>query len=192
MSVIPVLLTSQLCGNATQVGRDMAELAKRILNTGEDLDYVEGLFEGTVAFEEDINNKIKQAKDLAIEQNSQVCVLFGGETTVEVTGTGRGGRNQEMCLSAMIAMDSMNLSPNSVTFASIGTDGQDGPTSAAGAVVAPFCSSTSQLDPLAFLKNNDSHSYFSELEGGKFIYNTGLTGTNVMDIGIMLLDFEDS
>jgi len=68
----------------------MAELAKRILNTGENLDYIEGLFEGTVAFEEDINNKIKQAKDLAIEQNSQVCLLFGGETTVEVTGSGRG------------------------------------------------------------------------------------------------------
>ena len=111
------------------------------------------------------------------------AVIIGGETTVSVRGTGIGGRNQELVLGA-----SMKISGLSCLIASLGTDGIDGPTSAAGAFVDGNTFDRSiklGLNRDEYLKNNDSYSFFKQL--GDLII-TGPTGTNVNDITIILVN----
>jgi hydroxypyruvate reductase len=104
------------------------------------------------------------------------CILSGGETTVAVRGNGLGGRNQEFVLAASIALE--GCSP--VTIFSAGTDGMDGPTDAAGAIADQ---KTPMLGAQEFLDNNDSYHFFERLDG---LVKTGPTGTNVMDVRILL------
>jgi hydroxypyruvate reductase len=111
------------------------------------------------------------------------CLLSGGETTVTLKGKGKGGRNQEFALASTIALE--NVSP--VVYLSAGTDGTDGPTDAAGAIMDSTTltrAKTMGLDPATFLSNNDSYHFFQKL-GDLFI--TGPTRTNVMDIQIALV-----
>ena len=100
-----------------------------------------------------------------------------------------GGRNQEMCLSAMLELSSHQAPAPQVTFASVGTDGQDGPTDAAGAIVTAdsLAGNSSDNCPYKALENNDSYTFFSKLNSGKNLVTTGLTGTNVMDISVLLI-----
>jgi glycerate 2-kinase len=109
------------------------------------------------------------------------CVIAGGETTVLVRGRGRGGRNQEFALAAVAA-----LAGQDTALLSAGTDGIDGPTSAAGAFVDGQTLRRARsfgLDPQRFLRDNDSNSFFATLGD---LFEPGPTGTNVMDIKIML------
>ncbi len=113
-----------------------------------------------------------------------LCLLWGGETTVHVRGNGRGGRNQELALAAATVLAGSDAF---VTLLSGGTDGVDGPTDAAGAVVTPSTLAAGARAGLAaerYLANNDSYGYFSASEGHIF---TGPTGTNVMDIQVGLV-----
>jgi hydroxypyruvate reductase len=110
------------------------------------------------------------------------CLLTGGETTVTVKGTGKGGRNQEFALAAAIAMDGL---PD-VLIASAGTDGTDGPTDAAGARADGGTAGRAQAlgyDLRDHLERNDSYPVFEAL--GDLI-KTGPTGTNVMDVHLLL------
>jgi glycerate 2-kinase len=110
------------------------------------------------------------------------CVLSGGETTVTVRGFGKGGRNQEFALAA--AIDVQGLS--NVLVLSAGTDGTDGPTDAAGAVATGDTirrAGRLRLEPSQYLVANDSYPFFDAL--GDLI-RTGPTGTNVMDLHLML------
>jgi glycerate 2-kinase len=112
-----------------------------------------------------------------------VCVVSSGETTVHVTGSGIGGRNQELALAA--AADLAAFGSNAA-LASVGTDGIDGPTDAAGAFVDDGTVERARrlgLDPAAFLAANDSNRLFEAL-GDLFV--TGPTGTNVGDLQIFL------
>jgi len=107
-----------------------------------------------------------------------VALVAGGETTVTVRGGGKGGRNQELALSAAISIAGMR----GVHIASMETDGLDGPTDAAGALVdgdTVFRARRMGLDPEDFLLSNDSYTFFKKLGG---LLNTGPTGTNVNDI----------
>ena len=111
------------------------------------------------------------------------CVLSGGETTVTVRGRGTGGRNQEFVLAAAIALEGTR----GVTVFSAGTDGIDGPTPAAGASADSGMISRARaqrLDPRAYLDDNDSFHFFERMNG---LVRTGPTGTNVMDIRLMLV-----
>jgi len=112
-----------------------------------------------------------------------LCVLAGGETTVRVTGQGKGGRNQEF---AVVVAQELQRETNWALL-SAGTDGVDGPTNAAGAFVdsRSIDRATAQgLDPLAALKKNDTYPFFTALGD---LFTPGPTGTNVMDIKIVLL-----
>ena len=114
------------------------------------------------------------------------CILAAGETTVTVRGQGLGGRNQEMALAWAIAMAGR---PASITtcFASVATDGTDGPTTAAGGLVDHFtCSRAVDLGliPLKYLRSNDS-SNLLKATGDLII--TGPTQTNLMDLQILLV-----
>jgi len=110
------------------------------------------------------------------------CILSGGETTVTVRGKGKGGRNQEFALTLAIAMAGL---PNLLAL-SAGTDGTDGPTDAAGAIATGDTVSRARrlgLESSDYLARNDSYSFFEAL--GDLI-RTGPTGTNVMDINLLL------
>jgi len=114
------------------------------------------------------------------------CVLAAGETTVTVRGHGLGGRNQEMALAWAIAISSRPQAPTSC-FASVATDGTDGPTSAAGGLVDPFtCSRAVELGlmPLKYLRTNDSSNFLKST--GDLIV-TGPTQTNLMDLQVLLV-----
>lgn len=124
-----------------------------------------------------LRNALKQANPY-----QTVCILSGGEPTVTVTGTGKGGRNQEFALAAAL---SLNDEFDAVVL-SIGTDGTDGPTDAAGAIADQQTvgrATSLHLDAERFLRDNDSYHFFETL--GDLI-KTGPTATNVMDLQLML------
>lgn len=105
------------------------------------------------------------------------CVIFGGESTVVVTGKGKGGRNQELVLRCAIDLSKKNT--NAVV-ASVGTDGIDGATNCAGAI----WQSDKKIDQIKpYLNKNNSYNFFKKYGG---LILTGPTGTNLMDIGLVL------
>jgi hydroxypyruvate reductase len=108
-----------------------------------------------------------------------VCIISGGETTVTLRGKGKGGRNQEFALAAALGIAGLK----DVLILSAGTDGTDGPTDAAGAQAD---GDTLRRGPEALrrLANNDSYDFFARL---KDLIITGPTGTNVMDIHLILV-----
>jgi len=110
-------------------------------------------------------------------------IVIGGETTVTVTGKGKGGRNQEIALGAALKIVGLD----GAVVASINTDGLDGPTHAAGALAdgkTVLRARELNLNAENFLMNNDSYSFFSKL--GDLIF-TGPTGTNVNDISVIVV-----
>ncbi|MDP3334242.1 MAG: glycerate kinase [Methylococcaceae bacterium] len=127
------------------------------------------------------------AKELIVKGISKpIALVAGGETTVTIKGNGKGGRNQEMALAFAIAADKYGLTGN-WTFLSAGTDGRDGPTDAAGAIVDPDTLTrmiNAGVDPVAMLENNDS---YAALQSSGDLLITGATGTNVADLQILLI-----
>jgi glycerate 2-kinase len=112
-----------------------------------------------------------------------LCLITGGETTVTLKGKGKGGRNQEFALAA--GLDIAGL-PDAVVF-SAGTDGTDGPTDAAGAIVDGATVERAKalgLNPRAALDDNDAYPFFDRL--GDLVI-TGPTRTNVMDVRLVLI-----
>jgi glycerate 2-kinase len=112
-----------------------------------------------------------------------VCLLAGGETTIDVKGTGLGGRNQHFAL----YVASKLTGRCGITLLCAGTDGTDGPTDAAGAVVDCLTFTDAQrlgMDPEMYLQNYDSYPFFSQA-GGQVV--TGSTMTNVMDMMVLII-----
>lgn len=121
------------------------------------------------------------ASDL-LQREAGTALLAGGETTVVVTGKGTGGRNTEMALAAAIRLDG----EDDVAALTLATDGRDGPTDAAGAVVTGATAAairTAGLDPVECLADNDS---YSALEKADALIRTGLTGSNLNDLALGL------
>ena len=120
-----------------------------------------------------------------LQREGAACAVSSGETTVTVTGGGRGGRNQEMALAAAALLKDHA----GTVFVSVGTDGVDGPTDAAGAVVDTTtmarASGAGLAAPNRYLETNDSYRFFDPL--GDLI-KTGPSGTNVGDLQIVLTD----
>ncbi|PLV55812.1 glycerate kinase [Thermotoga sp. SG1] len=111
------------------------------------------------------------------------AVILGGETVVHVKGKGLGGRNQELALSAAIALEGIE----GVVLCSVGTDGTDGPTDAAGGIVdgrtVKILKEMGE-DPIEYLENNDS---YNALKKAGALFKTGPTGTNVNDLIVGLV-----
>jgi glycerate 2-kinase len=111
------------------------------------------------------------------------CLVAAGETTVTVVGAGRGGRNQEVALGAAMEL----AGEEGILVASMGTDGIDGPTDAAGAVADGGSIARARalgLDPRTALAHNDAYPFFRTLDD---LILTGPTGTNVMDIQLVVV-----
>ena len=125
----------------------------------------------------------KEVRDSGNPLSAPACILCGGETTVTIQGDGKGGRNQEFALAAALILDGIE---NIVVLAG-GTDGNDGPTDAAGAMADGRTLARAQakgLDPLDYLRRNDSYHFFQTLED---LVITGPTLTNVMDVYMILV-----
>jgi len=125
----------------------------------------------------------KEVRDSGNPLSAPACILCGGETTVTIRGDGKGGRNQEFALAAALGLDGIE---NIVVLAG-GTDGNDGPTDAAGAMADGRTLARARakaLDPLDYLRRNDSYHFFQALED---LVITGPTRTNVMDVYMLLV-----
>lgn len=123
------------------------------------------------------------AEQNKLKTGESICFLLGGETTVKVEGLGLGGRNQHLALCAARLLSGKE----GITLLSAGTDGNDGPTDAAGAIVTADTlknAATKGLDINSFMRNFDSYHFFQQA-GGHII--TGSTLTNVMDLIIVLI-----
>jgi hydroxypyruvate reductase len=147
-----LLLTTTLEGEAREVGKILAAIAREESTRGEPLPL-------------------------------PALILAAGETTVTVRGTGKGGRNQELSLSAALGIEGLPQ----VVIGSIGTDGRDGPTDAAGGMVDGRTVGRMReqgIDPEESLTQNDSYHALSQ--SGDLVI-TGPTGTNVADLCLILV-----
>jgi glycerate 2-kinase len=129
---------------------------------------------------------VKTSLKFKADKNKEkpVCLLFGGETTVKMTGKGLGGRNQHIALLCAILLQNHP----GITILSAGTDGTDGPTDAAGAVVDSETVTgalSENIDPEKYFMDFDSYHFFKKA-GGQII--TGPTMTNVMDIIVVIVE----
>ena len=111
------------------------------------------------------------------------CIVAGGETTVTLKGNGKGGRNTELALAAVSELADFP----GVMLVTLATDGEDGPTDSAGAVVTGNTYRRARslgLDPVEYLERNDSYSFFSVLDD---LFKPGPTGTNVNDLVFLFI-----
>ena len=118
------------------------------------------------------------------KDNERLAIIAGGETVVHLTGTGKGGRNQELALSAAIGI----AGNRGIAVASVGSDGTDGPTDAAGGYVDNETYQELQAKGINIhdvLKDNDAYNALKAVDG---LIITGATGTNVNDVAIALID----
>ncbi|KAL4226896.1 hypothetical protein ACF0H5_014874 [Mactra antiquata] len=205
LGYVPLVLTNTLQGEAKKAAKMFAELALYVIYCFETLRPDEGNATLTAAeiqlIELGINKielkRIEAATTQAQNSKSGVCIICGGETIVNVSGNGVGGRNQEMALAFAMEYKKLTSNENSkyfdkfhVEFLSAGTDGQDGPTDAAGAVVNRYlipAALSSKVDPSEYLLNNDSNTFFKLVTTDNCLIQTGLTGTNVMDIQTLIV-----
>lgn len=183
----PIELSSSVTGYLKDVAQKYAVLTKF---------YCE-LLEGKTDVDVTKNN-IKLLKIPGLYTNNiqhtdnDVCLIFGGEITVKVKGKGQGGRNQQLALQFSKDINEFKkLSDNfEIYFLSAGTDGIDGPTDAAGAIgYLGLLANAGQenLDIEKFILENDSYNFYKEFEKGGYHVVTGHTGTNVMDIHLIVI-----
>lgn len=141
-------------------------------------------------------NEMRKLVEEMMNTNKPLCIIAAGETVVKVKGSGRGGRCQELAIAFAISLHesfrkSARLQKNfKVEFLSAGTDGKDGMCDKAGAMVNDKTlvhAFDQKLHAQQYLKNNDSYTFFSKLNEGKNHLDVGLTGTNVMDMHILLI-----
>ncbi|MBC8382922.1 MAG: DUF4147 domain-containing protein [Candidatus Cloacimonetes bacterium] len=130
-----------------------------------------------------------KALQIKLEKCAEKPLLFisGGETTVTIRGNGKGGRNQEMTLAFLDEMKKFGTRSEGIYFLSAGTDGNDGPTDAAGAFASYEILQIAKMMDLSmdeYLSRNDSYTFF---DACGYLFKTGLTGTNVCDIQLILI-----
>jgi glycerate 2-kinase len=120
----------------------------------------------------------RQFKDSLKTMHRPFCLLAGGETTVALKGAGKGGRNQELALAAVDDLAGLE----NIMFISVATDGEDGPTDAAGAVVTGESARRAEslgMTAADYLSRNDAYSFFDKLND---LIRIGPSGTNVNDL----------
>lgn len=190
----PVVLAPGVCGNVRSVSRlygllarfacsrdePPPEIAAEVLRLGPEV--------GVESW--DLCRTMQVLDEGRTEGWGATCLLAGGEPIVELTGMGQGGRNQELALRVGLELRGLKHPPNGPVFLSGGTDGQDGPTEAAGAITDAGLYDEAQeqgLDIESILINNDSYTFFTRLSAGQRLLVPGLTCTNVMDVHMLLI-----
>lgn len=157
------------------------ELGYRVLNLGS---FIEGETREVATV---IAGIVRSIHNDGVPIAPPVCLLFGGETTVTLgANPGKGGRNQEFTLAMLDKLDADGM--RNVVVLSGGTDGEDGPTDAAGAVADAEVirrMNELKLSPKDHLDRHDAYPFFDATGG---LIRSGLTGTNVMDIRLILIE----
>ncbi len=184
LKALPASVHNIILGNNTRsleaAAREAERLGYRVLNLGS---FIEGETRHVAVA---LAGVVRSIRADGIPLRPPVCVLSGGETTVTLaSGHGLGGRNQEFVLAAAMRLGADRL--RDAVLLSGGTDGEDGPTDAAGAFAdaETLRRATEQgLDPGAFLARNDAYHFFAATGD---LLKSGLTGTNVMDVRVILL-----
>jgi hydroxypyruvate reductase/glycerate 2-kinase len=182
---LPKGITNLVLGNNSvalaAAAKKATELRYCVLNLGA---FIEGDTQAAARFLAGIVRSVRANGQPA---PPPLCLLSGGETTVTLTaGHGKGGRNVEFVLAMLNSLGETGLP--GVTILSGGTDGEDGPTDAAGAVadLSTLAKAAAlALSPNAFLEKHDAYSFFDATGD---LMRTGLTGTNVMDLRVILVD----
>lgn len=171
-----------LLGTADKLARKAGKIAEKF---GYNIYVPDKPYNGNV---KNISKKLSADAISVLSRNEPVkkpaALIYFGESSVEVKGTGKGGRNQEMALAAAISVEGQHH----ITFLSMGTDGRDGPTDAAGAISnseTALLARKRGLEPELYLQNNDSYTFFSEMDA---LVKTGPTGNNLMDLQIILVN----
>ena len=178
---VPLISTTCLQGEARNVARQLVDV---IMRDPDDLTWPKhgvGLFQNQTAFE----NVQK-----LVREHQRYCLLLGGETTVILNGQiGKGGRCQEIAVSAALAMTEFNRK-KSVLLLAAGSDGVDGPTDAAGgfAYNEMLVNIEDQERARLTLDQHDTYHFLNQFNGGENLLKIGHTNTNVMDILIVLVD----
>jgi hydroxypyruvate reductase/glycerate 2-kinase len=180
LKALPAHVSNFVLGNNARAlaaaARHAAELGYRVLNLGA---FLEGETRHVATALAGIVRSIRHDGQ---PLPPPVCLLSGGETTVSLgEAYGLGGRNQEFVLAAALKLGPEGL--RDVVVLSGGTDGEDGPTDAAGAFADTECW-RSQTDALQALNRHAAYDFFESLGS---LLKTGLTQTNVMDVRVLLI-----
>lgn len=193
-----ICLSTKVQGNVEELSKAYLYLIQSIYEyRRETIDTIKlqtVLKELNVLFE--FNDNVLDELPLLLRSSSNqkpICLVAGGEPTVFIQGNGLGGRSQELALriSSLLAG---NVSLENVLFLAAGTDGIDGPANAAGAigcsqVIKDFQSAASNIDVNEYIQNNDSFNFYRNVSDGKYHIITGHTGTNVMDLHLVVIPF---
>lgn len=187
LKVLKIETPKEINNCETVITGSVSELCSAASRIAESLGYRPLLLTSTLdceakeagRFMSSIGREIKSGKSCL---ETPIAVIVGGETIVRIRGKGKGGRNQELCLSAAIGIEGLN---DTVIF-SVGSDGTDGPTDAAGGIVdgeTAIKIRDTNIQPEVYLDNNDS---YNALKASEDLVITGSTGTNVNDLTILL------
>lgn len=188
-----LILTSNLQGLVISVADTLTLLTKNVCllwqkkidrnKFSQDIKNLNGLM---------ISNETIESLTAGLSSNDEIFLLLGGETTVNVTGKGKGGRNMELALryseKIQDLIEEYGFGDFEITFLSGGTDGIDGPTDSAGAISyqGQYSNATDQCFNISeILSDNDSYNFFKKFNDGEDLITIGHSGTNVMDIVIL-------
>ena len=169
----------------TQITGSVRELCREAQNEAEELGYETVLLTDELCCEaREAGSMLASILKTYARSEKRCCFIAGGETVVHLTGTGKGGRNQELALAAAPGIAGI---PNACVF-SVGSDGTDGPTDAAGGYVDGSTMEylkKQNIDVFTVLRQNDAYTALKATDG---LIITGPTGTNVNDVAVALLD----
>ncbi|XP_045780439.1 glycerate kinase [Maniola jurtina] len=195
LNYFPIILSNMVTGNVSDLAKEYVELVKTIV----------AFRKGNTSYDELKSNLAAlnipglDLKEIIINKENvktgDLCFILGGETTVQVKGTGVGGRNQQLGLefSKVIHQIRNHLKDYEIYFLSGGTDGIDGPTDAAGAIgylnLVSDCIE-SNIDVDSYIENNDSYNFYKRFKNGELHVITGQTNTNVMDIHLIVIQYQ--
>ncbi|CAG9569275.1 unnamed protein product [Danaus chrysippus] len=187
----PLALSYSVVGNVSEIAHKYVQLVKLFY------DFKNGILHNNIKdrlYELNLPGFKFNIDDEYLDsiKTKDLCLILGGETTVNVKGTGKGGRNQQLALEFSKYIDEIknDLSGYNIFLLSAGTDGIDGPTDAAGAIgyinLISDCSKEN-IDVNKYINNNDSYNFFKTFKNGDLHVITGHTNTNVMDIHLIII-----
>lgn len=191
LNYFPIQLSNIVTGNVKDVALEYANLTKAFCN------FLSNKINAATLKNIVDNLNIPGLDSIFINsldgiREKDICLILGGEITVEVKGNGLGGRNQQLALEFSYYLNEIKHELNNfdVYFLSAGTDGIDGPTDAAGAIgyLNLISDCETELDVNSFLNNNDSYNFYKKFKNGSLHIFTGHTNTNVMDIHLIIIE----
>lgn len=184
-----VILSTHIQGDTTNIAKFYAILTKLLLTQSPFLK--EFLLEEERGFKI-TDTTIENLHSVMADGEERFCILGAGEPSVIVRGNGKGGRNQQLALAFSVELNKFDLDAGvDITFLSCGTDGIDGPTDAAGAIGTSHLVNNSLREgynPVDYLSDNDSYGFYTRYDNGSHLIKVGHTGTNVMDIHVILIN----